>query len=263
MSDNSKRATGATVGTLGPLSGLDAPDTVLFDMDGVLVDVRESYRQAIVQTARSFAPHLRADALEQTVLALKRQGNANNDWDVTYRVLETHGETQSFADVKAQFESLYQGEGSRPGLWTREKALVSTDQLRALTQRCILGIVTGRPRQDANRWLEHYDCASLFGSIVCMEDGPLKPDPAPTQRALEQLRASASRTWLLGDTPDDMRSATRAGCIGIGVLAPGESGSVAVQSLRDAGARVVVSQASIVIDWILGQTTASLSTEAP
>lgn len=68
-------------------------DALIFDLDGVLIDVSNSYRQAIIQTVDCFftvvlgmehggettGPLLKNEDLD----LLKQAGGFNNDWDVT------------------------------------------------------------------------------------------------------------------------------------------------------------------------------------
>jgi len=68
---------------------------IVFDMDGVLADVSRSYRAVVHETARRFfrpAPRwgeLPSRLFSFTELArLKQSGGLNNDWDLTYRVLD-------------------------------------------------------------------------------------------------------------------------------------------------------------------------------
>jgi phosphoglycolate phosphatase-like HAD superfamily hydrolase len=68
---------------------------IVFDMDGVLADVSRSYRAVVHETARRFfrpAPRwgeLPSRLFSYTELArLKQSGGLNNDWDLTYRVLD-------------------------------------------------------------------------------------------------------------------------------------------------------------------------------
>lgn len=50
---------------------------------------------------------------------------------------------------------------------------------------------------------------------VCMEDAPAKPSPEPVLMALKKL--NVKRALMIGDTPDDIRAASGAGVVGIGV----------------------------------------------
>jgi phosphoglycolate phosphatase-like HAD superfamily hydrolase len=67
---------------------------VIFDMDGVIVDVSESYRESTRRTARTFFQGAAAyDDLPNPLFslkdlaALKQRGGLNNDWDTTYLVI--------------------------------------------------------------------------------------------------------------------------------------------------------------------------------
>lgn len=193
------------------LSTVLDPEALIFDMDGVLADVRPSYRQAILDTAASFEVSLTPD----DIAAGKAAGDANNDWVLTQRLLAQKGHDVPFEQVKDRFEALYQGTPSQPGLWQEETLIPERALLEQLAKRIPLAIVTGRPRADAERFLEAHDLTALFPICICMEDAPLKPDPAPVRRALEQL--GVSRAWMLGDTPDDIRAARAAGVVPIGV----------------------------------------------
>lgn len=192
------------------------PEALLFDMDGVLADVSQSYRAAIVGAAAAFGVPVSAAQIS----AMKAQGDANNDWVLTWRLLRAAGVEAPLAAVTEVFEALYQGTPEAPGLWATERLLCAPALLERLAARLPLAVVTGRPRHDAQRFLQHFGLTHLFGAVVCMEDGPLKPDPAPVQEALRRL--GVGRAWLVGDTVDDLRAARAAGVVPIGVPAPGE-----------------------------------------
>ncbi len=206
------------------------PQALLLDMDGVLADVSGSYRQAIVATARTFGVVLTGE----DVAAAKREGSANDDWDLTWRLVRARGAHATLAEVTAAFERLYQGEGDVPGLWRNESLLVDRATLSRWAQRLPLAVVTGRPRADAARFLEHHAIADLFAAVVCREDGPLKPDPAPVRLALQRLRVDTA--WMLGDTVDDVRAARAAGVLPLGVRPPGDPDPDLAAALHAAGA---------------------------
>jgi len=219
--------------------GLNAalrPEALLLDMDGVIADVSRSYRRAITLTAEAFGVRLPDGA----VSAAKAAGNANNDWELTQRLLRGHGVNAGLPDVTARFESLYHGGPGAPGLHEAEECIPRRETLERLALRVPLAIVTGRPRRDCERFLERFGLGGLFSAVVCMEDAPAKPDPAPARLALERLGATAA--WMVGDTPDDTVCARGAGVVPIGIVAPGEAGPRAAEALQRAGsARVIES----------------------
>ena len=192
-----------------------APDALLFDLDGVLADVSGSYRAAIRDTAASFG--VRLD--DEDVAEAKAAGDANDDWRLTWRLVRARGVDCSLEEVTARFEALYQGTDGAPGLRRTERLLLPREVLADLGTRRPMGIVTGRPRRDALRFLEEQGVADLFDVVVAREDAPLKPDPAPVRAAMRALGADTA--WMLGDTRDDVESARAAGALALGVLPPG------------------------------------------
>jgi len=194
-----------------------APEALLFDLDGVLADVSHSYDAAIVATAQRFGVRLDAGAID----AARSAGNANCDWQLTYQLVRAGGADATLDEVTREFERVYQGTAAQPGLYTTERALVTRAWLEQLAGRVRLGIVTGRPRADAERFLDQAGLRDLFEVVVTREDAPLKPDPAPVRLALEQL--GVQRAWMIGDTPDDVRAAAGAGVLPLGVSGTDES----------------------------------------
>jgi HAD superfamily hydrolase (TIGR01548 family) len=219
------------------LSAMDAvlaPEALLFDLDGVIADVSSSYRVAIVRTAASYGVAL---TLEDVALA-KAAGGCNNDWELTARLLRDHGVDAPLADVTGRFEAFYQGTSESPGLRLSERLLVPREHLERLSSRLPLGIVTGRPRDDAVRFIEEQEIGDLISGVVSMEDAPLKPDPAPVRLALARL--GVKRAWMLGDTPDDVVAARSAGVVPIGAAFGAGATASLIEALTQCGAARVI-----------------------
>ncbi|MFZ9887153.1 MAG: TIGR01548 family HAD-type hydrolase [Myxococcota bacterium] len=222
-----------------------APLALLFDIDGVLVDVSRSYRRAILETAAHFGRKLSGEDIEQE----KRRGGANDDWELTWRLVKSGGVDVTLAQVTEVFEALYQGTDGVQGLKYEERLLLSRDDLTALRQRFRLAAVTGRPTKDATELLEREGLTSLFDVVITRDDAPLKPDPAPVALALSRL--GVARAWMLGDTPDDIRAARGAEVVPIGVLPPGApAGGALEDALFAAGAARVLTSTSQILSLL-------------
>ena len=211
-----------------------APQALLFDLDGVIADVEDSYRRCVLETAGSFGVVVTREELGEMVLG----GDANNDWILTQRILASGGVEVSLDDVVAAYQKVYLGTPTSPGLREAERLLVPREVLVRLADRLPLAIVTGRPRDEAEWFLDREGLTDLFPIVVCMEDGPLKPDPAPVVLACARL--DVERAWMVGDTPDDIRAAAGAGVVPLGVVAPGPDPAASAAALHESGAAMVV-----------------------
>eukprot|EP00002_Diphylleia_rotans_P033387 TRINITY_DN7094_c0_g1_i2.p1 TRINITY_DN7094_c0_g1~~TRINITY_DN7094_c0_g1_i2.p1 ORF type:complete len:599 (+),score=135.77 TRINITY_DN7094_c0_g1_i2:929-2725(+) len=227
---------------------LKSVDTIIFDMDGVLADVSLSYRSAIIETAASFG----ATVTAEEIVEAKNAGGANNDWILTLRLMNSKGVLDiSLEQVIERFNGLYRGTPDKPGLYTTEKLLVSTQLLDHLSKNYKVGIVTGRPREECLQFLNMFDIGQYFHHLVCMEDAPAKPSPQPVELCLKSL--GGTKAFMLGDTPDDMRAATGAGVYGLGIPAPGHGhNSSVLRSLYLSGAVKLLSNLNVEIPQILG-----------
>jgi len=208
------------------------PEAILFDLDGVLIDVSGSYRRSIIDTAASFG----TTVTERDIEEAKAAGGANDDWELTHRLITDRGGQVEHGRVVERFEQIYQGRPGRPGLKFTERPLVDRSTWRRWADDLPLGIVTGRPRKDAEEVLERFGLLADTTVLVTREDAPLKPDPRPVLLAMAEL--GVEHSWLVGDTPDDIEAARSAGVVPIGVLAPGADPQRSARALSRA-ARVL------------------------
>lgn len=200
---------------------------IIFDVDGVLVDVRDSYRKTIIETANYFTG---AEFTLADTQRIKDRGGFNNDWDVTYALVEEAGGSIGDKEqIKAKFQELYST--NKQG----EKLLVDPALLARLNQK--LGIVTGRPRDEAMEVLGKFEIAPYFDTILTLGDlngNPNRPDPYILNKCKTLIGIGFG--FFCGDTVDDMRAGKAAGLVPIGITSSGVSG----ETLRAAGARSVL-----------------------
>lgn len=189
---------------------------VVFDMDGVLVDVTESYRETIVRTVEHFAG---VTLTRPQIQDYKNQGGFNDDWKLSHHVITQHGVAVEYQTVVDYFQGLFHGNGS-DGLILRERWMARDGLLERLAARFDLALFTGRMRWEAEVTLRRCAPSLRFDPVVCMEDvTELKPAP----EGLLKIAAAAGgrRMWYIGDTIDDARSAGAAAVPFIGIASPG------------------------------------------
>lgn len=188
-------------------------DGLIFDMDGILVDITNSYLEAIRQTASYF---LNRTVTIKEVDELKNKAGMNNEWDATYALIDD--KNISYEKVKAYFQMLYLGNGSQPGFINSEPLLISKEKLQQLKKRYKkLGIATGRPKEEAQYTIEKNKLLEIFDCVVAMEDvANQKPAPDAILKVMSVLELK--NTIYIGDSPSDVVAAELAGipCLYIG-----------------------------------------------
>jgi len=109
---------------------MDSKGLIVFDMDGVLVDVSKSYRDTVRQTARLFFKgagswkNLPDPLFSLTDLArVKQSGGLNNDWDLTFLVISL-----LFTLVKGPTDR------QDPDPWIRHNKVIGSCDVTALSQ---------------------------------------------------------------------------------------------------------------------------------
>ena len=203
-------------------------DVELFDMDGVLVDVSNSYRTAIQRTAKFFA---NVEISREEIQEFKEKGGYNNDWDLTEAVILKRNVKCSKDDIIRKFQEFYLGDNEDKGLIDNERFLLTKEVLESLYKEARLGIVTGRPREEARYILEKFGMEQYFDTIIAMEDYPenkSKPDPCSISMALDRI--GRSNAVYIGDSVDDMKAAKSAGIKAIGVI-PSDTNSKSLKEL--------------------------------
>jgi len=84
-----------------------------------------------------------------------------------------------------------------------------------------LGLVTSGDRDRVTRQLREFRLNRLFAARVCSGDTlRKKPHPEPLRLALRQMELDPSACVYVGDAPQDVEMAKRAGVRAIGVLGP-------------------------------------------
>jgi HAD superfamily phosphatase len=186
---------------------------LVFDMDGVLVDVTGSYHEAIQQTVEHFAGRRIA---RERIQGYKNQGGWNNDWELSHHFIKGFGVEVPYGDVVDYFNAIFLG---TDGLIHRERWVARGGLLDRLAQRYQFALFTGRLMVEVEVTLGRFARNLRFDPIVTADDGAApKPSPEGLQR-IARLNPGKD-LWYVGDTVDDARSARQAGVPFIGIAAP-------------------------------------------
>lgn len=185
----------------------------MFDWDGTLLDSFEADAQA-------YSHMFNALGMSWSMAMLKR--HYSPDWRRVYRAARLPRAKWEEADrLWMQFYKKHQPE-LQPG---------ARQVLRALERRFTLALVSSGSRARVRRQLREHGVAAMFRAKVCSEDAPRrKPHPAPLLLALDRLRIAPKVCIYVGDAPEDIEMAHRAGVRAIGVL----GGSPVPERLRAA-----------------------------
>jgi len=189
-------------------------DLIVFDMDGVLAEVTESYREAIVQTVEHFTGRrIERDSIQD----YKNQGGWNNDWALSQKIAADLGVQVPYNVVVDHFNQIFIGENG-DGLIQREQWFPKPGLLERLRERFDLAIFTGRLQYEAEITLKRFAPDCTFDPLLCAEH-VTKPKPDPQGLLAIQRRHPGRKLWYVGDTVDDARSARAAGVPFIGIAA--------------------------------------------
>ena len=175
-------------------------DGLIFDMDGVIVDVYRSYREAIRQTASYF---LKRNVSMSEVDEIKNKAGMNNDWDATYALI--NDSTISYESVKEYFQKKYLS-----GLIKKEKLLILKETLQLLKNKYKkLGIATGRPKKEAEYVIKKNKLETIFDCVIALED-VVNSKPAPDSLLAVINNLNLKQTIYIGDSPNDVLAAKSA-----------------------------------------------------
>lgn len=209
---------------------------IVFDMDGVLVDVSASYREAIRQTVEHFTgTPVTAEAIQD----YKNAGGWNNDWALSHRMTLDRGKDVSYEAVVEEFQRRFLGENFN-GLIQREIWLARGGLLEDLELNFRLAVFTGRERAEALHTLARFAPMLVFEPVICDEDVAEKK-PHPEGLNLVKTLYPDEEVIYVGDTVDDARSARAAGVRFIGIASAGNPRAAALRELLQAeGAEAVI-----------------------
>jgi len=209
---------------------------LVFDMDGVLADVTDSYREAIVQTVKHFTGQ---EVSRDKIQDYKNVGGWNDDWMLSHKICADLGTVVDLEAVIDVFNGLFIGSGDENGLIHRERWIAEPGLLQRLSQRFTLAIFTGRHDFELAPTLFRFAEDVTFEPIITANKvDQLKPSPEGLQKI--QAAHPGADIWYVGDSIDDATSAAAAGVKFIGIAEAGKPRYAEAKAVLEANGAVAV-----------------------
>jgi HAD superfamily hydrolase (TIGR01548 family) len=222
------------------------PKILIFDVDGVLVDVRGTYWRSALETVR-YITGKRVTYAELHVW--KSKPGFNDDWTMVSAWVSSLGRPTSYEEARKVFERFYWGSDGKPGNVRNEKLVVAPRQIAKWAQRFELNLFTGRTRQEFSFTFERWPATKYFRTVITMDDAKRKPHPEGLHKILG-ARDPESALYL-GDNIDDALAARDAGVPFLAIIAPGEHGyRQRAARFRELGALALLPRATKLNPWL-------------
>ncbi|SDB88282.1 pyrophosphatase PpaX [Shouchella lonarensis] len=172
-------------------------DTLLFDLDGTLIDTNELIIQSFLHTLESEYPGVYT---RESVLSF-----IGPPLYETFLTIDREKADALVARYRAHNHALHDElVGDYPGVYEGLKNLHE--------QGYKMAIVTTKIRKTALMGLELKGMLPFFDVVVGLDDVThAKPHPEPIELALEKLGASKERAIMVGDNSHDIEAGHRAG----------------------------------------------------
>ena len=224
------------------------PEILIFDVDGVLVDVRATYWRSALETVR----YLTGKRVTYAELhQWKSRPGYNDDWKMTADWATSVGRPTTYVQAQEAFIRFYWGPPGGPlGNVRNEKLLVTPRQIAAWAVRYELNLFTGRNRKEFSFTFAKWAGTSHFKKVVTMDDVKrIKPHPEGLHKILG--KRDPGTALYLGDNIDDALAARDAEVPFMAIIAAGEHGFRArAKRFRELGALALLPRATALNAWL-------------
>ncbi len=179
--------------------------TILFDLDGTLIDSTEAILESFHRSYEILGGHVPSDEAIKALIGHPLDGMYRElgvEADRIERYVTTYKE--HYRDISKQKTVLLPR--------AREAIALASSFAR-------LGVVTTKTGRYSRILLEHFDVMDAFEVLIGREDVVFpKPHAEPVEKALSAMGAERETCWLIGDTRLDAGCAAAAGIGCVGVL---------------------------------------------
>lgn len=213
---------------------------MIFDVDGVLVDVRLSFWLSALETVK-FLTGKRATWSE--LHKWKAMPGNNDDWNMVARWATALGRPTTYAQARDAFQPFYWGKNGTVGNVRKEKMTVTANQIGKWAKRFELNLFTGRTRKEFAYTFGYWPATRHFRMVITMDDAPKKPRPDGLLKILDGREPG--QALYIGDNVDDALAAQAAGVPFMAILPTGTFGyRKRAARFRDLGARALLPRAT-------------------
>lgn len=177
--------------------------TILFDLDGTLIDSTEAILDGFYYTFERFGQN---PPPKEKILAL-----IGHPLDFMFAHL----------GIKKNIEKYVQTYKERYRVISKQKTTLlprAKEAVEVAAQFATLGIVTTKTGLYSKELMEYFGLMRYFGCLIGREDviNP-KPYPEPIFKAMHKLQAHPEHTWMVGDTCLDIEAANASGISSVAV----------------------------------------------
>ncbi|WP_457640740.1 HAD family hydrolase [Persephonella sp.] len=203
---------------------------IIFDVDGVLIDVTKSYHYSIKDTVDYFSE---VSKPKEELIDIKFSFNINNDWDASIAGILYAKSGLSLEEFKKKFKEFSRNMndmytfGQIYGIKLpdykelveffenvyrihrkKESLIFPHDVLERISKKAdILGVITGRPESDLDYSFKHFDLYKYFDYIITEDNIPepelRKPSSYPLKLFFEKVSYD-DPVFYIGDTMADL-----------------------------------------------------------
>ncbi|GAY77295.1 pyrophosphatase PpaX [Sporolactobacillus inulinus] len=164
--------------------------TVLFDLDGTLIDTNHLILTSFQYTLDKYFP---GQYKRQDLIPFIGESLETSFHSVSPQL------TQQMIEVYRDHNSRFHDQLVKAFPHVRKTLTALKDE------GCRLGVVSTKKRDMVERGLNYTKLAPFFETVVTSDDVThLKPDPEPVERAMDALAAQTDSTIMVGDSPGDI-----------------------------------------------------------
>ncbi|SFD96267.1 pyrophosphatase PpaX [Lentibacillus persicus] len=176
--------------------------TILFDLDGTLIDTNELIIASFIHTFNQYGKHITREQAIEFIGPPLKESLSIADPEMADDMIETYRQhnVTNHDDYVTAFPN------------------VSSTLKELLNRNIQLGVVTTKMRGTVEMGLQTTGLNNYFDTIVTLDDVTYaKPHPEPVVKAMTSLGASPETTLMVGDNSHDIEAGHNAGVKTAGV----------------------------------------------